>query len=104
MPDGDSSRPADNVRQQAGKILEYFVNHTHASDSVEGIARWRLLQQDIYQTIHQVERALEFLVKMDLLRQQGTQATGRLYVLNTARIAECREFMCDFASQDKTKS
>ena len=52
-------RPAQAVIKE---IMRYFVEHPHALDSLEGVARWRLLQQRIDDTVAETESALEWLV------------------------------------------
>lgn len=78
--------------EQAREILQYFMQHPQASDDLEGIARWRLLQQRVFHQVEEVSHALELLVKMDLLQQHVTPALGKRYSLNPARITESREF------------
>ncbi len=83
--------------EQAREILQYFVEHPQASDDLEGIARWRLLQQHVTWQVEQVRRALELLVQLDLLCQQETAVAGRRYSLNRAKVAESETF---FAQQN----
>ncbi len=90
-----SSMGDDQLVKQAQEILEYFVNHPGASDSLEGIARWRLLQRRVSRTVEGVQRALELLVKMDLLQQQSTAAFGKRYSLNATKMDECRTWLGD---------
>lgn len=84
---------------QAREILQYFVEHPQASDDLEGIARWRLLQQHITWQVEQVRRALELLVHLDLLCQQETAASGRRYSLNGAKVAESKIFFAQQITQ-----
>lgn len=49
--------------------MRYFVEHPQALDSLEGVARWRLLQQRIEETVAETEAALEWLVEKGLLQR-----------------------------------
>ena len=86
--------------EQAREIFQYFVDHPHASDDLEGIARWRLLQQQVTSQVEQVHRALELLVRMELLCRQDTPALGKRYSLNQAKVAESNTFS---VSDDRTE-
>jgi len=78
--------------EQAQEILRYFVQHPHASDDLEGIARWRLLQEQISRSVEEVRQALDMLVKMEFLLQDIVPSCGKRYCLNPARVAESKEF------------
>jgi len=53
------ARPPQAVIKE---IMRYFVEHPRALDSLEGVARWRLLQRRIDDTVAETEGALEWLV------------------------------------------
>ncbi|MEA2236336.1 MAG: hypothetical protein QOC81_1060 [Thermoanaerobaculia bacterium] len=59
-------RPAHAVIKE---IMRYFVEHPHALDSLEGVARWRLLQRRIDDTVSETESALEWLVANGYLQR-----------------------------------
>jgi hypothetical protein len=76
--------------EQAREVYRYFMEHPQASDDLEGIARWRLLQQHVASQVEQVSRALELLVGMDLICRQETPASGKRYSLNRAKLEESK--------------
>ena len=78
--------------EQAREILQYFMQHPQASDDLEGIARWRLLQQHVCRQVEQVQRALELLVQLELLRRYDTPASGKRYSLNPEKLNESERF------------
>jgi hypothetical protein len=78
--------------EQAQEILRYFVQHPQASDDLEGIARWRLLQAQIARSVEEVRQALDMLVQMEFLLQDIVPCCGKRYSLNPDRVAESREF------------
>jgi len=66
----------------ACEILDYFVKHPMAADSVEGIARWRLMQRTIENTVTETNSALDWLVRRGFLLRQATVSSGRIFHLN----------------------
>ena len=49
--------------------MRYFAEHPRTLDSLEGVARWRLLQQRIDDTVEETELALDWLVERGLLQR-----------------------------------
>ena len=66
----------------AREILAYFLRNPAAADSLEGIARWRLLEQAIHRTIVETEGALAWLVDNGYLIEVDLPHSRRLYRLN----------------------
>lgn len=50
-------------------VLSYFVRNPHAADSLEGIARWRLLDEVIHLKVNAASRALDWLVERGVLQE-----------------------------------
>jgi hypothetical protein len=67
------------------QVLGYFVRNPEAADSLEGIARWRLLKEQIQNSLSQTETAVEWLVAQGYLEEFGSRGLGRLFRLNPAR-------------------
>ena len=51
----------DDVKSVAAEIMMYLHQHPMASDSLDGITHWWLVQQAIMKNIELVEQALEHL-------------------------------------------
>jgi hypothetical protein len=66
----------------ARKILAYFFRNPSAVDTLEGIARWRLLEEEIHRRVVEIRRALEWLVGRGFLIETTRTSTDRLYRLN----------------------
>jgi hypothetical protein len=66
----------------ARDILRCFIRNTGMADDLEGIARWRLLEEAIYHRVDETAQALEWLVEHDLLRRDSTTASGTLFRLD----------------------
>jgi hypothetical protein len=83
-------QPSEEV---AKEILRYFLRNPHAADSLEGVARWRLLDERIYQNLAKTRRALAWLVLRDYLVEDSSAHTGRMFRLNGKRRAEIARFL-----------
>lgn len=69
----------------AREILAYFLRNPAAADSLEGLARWRLLEQVIHRNVVDTKKAVEWLVKRELLIESSDLSQGRLFRLNPGR-------------------
>jgi hypothetical protein len=63
-------------------VLRYFVQNPQAADSVEGIVRWRLLEQVAASTVDETHDALRRLVDQGLLTEESAPGMQTLYRLN----------------------
>jgi hypothetical protein len=86
------TRP-DPEHERAKEILNYFVSNPRAADSVEGVARWRLLDQTVLRTVDETHEALEWLVQQGFLCQATSAGTGAIFTLNTERRAQAKRFL-----------
>jgi hypothetical protein len=62
-------------------VLAYFLRNPAAADSVEGISRWRLLDQRVHELVIETREALERLVasgKLERVERPGMDALYRL--------------------------
>jgi hypothetical protein len=77
----DQARPR-RVSRPVRDILRYFLRNFATADSLEGIARWRLLEEGIYRNLVETRTALDWLLKEGyLVEVPGAQAV-RLLRLN----------------------
>jgi hypothetical protein len=79
--------------EMAQEILNYFVRNPHAADSLEGIARWRLMDEAIRRNLDETETALEWLVAHGYLTSSISPGGTATFSLNPHRIEEAREFV-----------
>jgi hypothetical protein len=61
------------------RITDYLRQHPQAGDTLEGIARWWLLRQQVHDSLRSVERALEGLKLEGLVKERRTPGGQRLY-------------------------
>jgi len=79
--------------QIAKQVLSYFIRNPQAMDSLEGIARWRLLQERIHRTVQETNAALAWLVSEGYLREIANPGAEPLYHLNAARTESALAFL-----------
>jgi len=78
----------------ASEILRYFLRNPRAADSLEGITRWRLLDERIYRTLEETARALDGLVGKGLLvTEESTGLAERLFRLDPNKLADVEQFL-----------
>lgn len=64
--------------------MRYFHHHPEAADSLEGVARWRLLADSIHQAVEETHQALRRLVDRGQLVEQRAPGVQTLYRLAPA--------------------
>lgn len=75
----------------AMEILSYFMRNPEAADSLEGIARWRLLDEVINRSVQETDRALGWLVREGYLTESSGPGIKPMFRLNPERIADSAE-------------
>lgn len=68
-------------------VLSYFLRNPDAADGAEGIARWRLLEHTIANTVEETTRGLHRLVAERQLIEQTAPGMKPIYRLNPDRPA-----------------
>lgn len=79
--------------EMAKEVLRYFVHNPHAADSLEGVARWRLLEEVVQRHVEGTHQALSWLVVQGFLREVSTPGRGAIFSLNPERRAEAERFL-----------
>lgn len=77
----------------AKQVLRYFLRNPHSADSLEGVARWRLLEEKIHHTLIETQSALENLVAEEYLRVVSVPGSELIYTLNTDKREEAEQFV-----------
>jgi hypothetical protein len=72
----------------ARETLAYFIRNPAALDSLEGIARWRLLEQTIHKNLVDTQKAVDWLVKCGYVVEEGRPSTPRMFRLNPDKLHE----------------
>ena len=77
----------------ARDILRYFVRNPRAADTVEGVARWRLLDEKIHSNLEQVTRAIGWLVSRKLLVSESSPPSTSIFHLNQQAEKKIQNFL-----------
>ena len=72
----------DNVKSIAAEIMTYLHERPLASDSLDGITHWWLVQQAITKNIDLVEQALEQLAQEGKVMKKMNANHESIYSLN----------------------
>jgi hypothetical protein len=75
------------------EVLSYFVRNPKATDSIEGVARWRLLEEQVHRTVQETEAALAFLVFRGFLEEIPTSGAAKVFRLEPERLADAVRFL-----------
>ena len=76
----------------ARDLLKLYLTNPTLVETTEGLARWRLAEQLLDQTIRETEQALEWLVSRGFLRQ--ISGRGRtVFMMNPDRRDEARHWI-----------
>jgi hypothetical protein len=82
------------------QILSYFVRNPKAADSLEGVARWRLLEEQVRSSLQQTEAALAWLVSQGFLEDVQTAGSNHIFRLDPNRYADAMRVL---GSQEGTR-
>lgn len=69
---------ADQVTRD---VLSYFLRNPQAADSVEGVARWRLLNEIVHRRVDETQQALAWLVEAGFLTESALTGVEPVYRL-----------------------
>jgi hypothetical protein len=83
--------------KRAKEILSYFMRNPSAADSLEGVARWRLLEEKIHQGTEETRRALKWLVSHGFLVEERRKGAQPIFSLNGRNTEKTKELL----QQDK---
>ena len=68
--------------KRAREILAYFVRNPEAADTLEGVARWRLLRETGHRSVAETAKALDWLVAEGFMKDSSTTYSKPIYSLN----------------------
>jgi len=88
------------MAQLAAQILTHMLRNPQVVDSLEGLTRFRLLEQRIQQGVAETTEALRWLVKTGLVLEESTSEGHRVYRVNPARINEAVKFGRELRRED----
>jgi hypothetical protein len=91
-----NNQPID--REMAREILRYFVRNPQAADSLEGVARWRLMDEVIRRKLDETEAALKWLVAQGYLTSSISPGGTVTFSLNPKPAKDIRQFLAESSS------
>jgi hypothetical protein len=77
----------------ARDVLQYFVRNPQAVDSLEGVARWRLMDEIVRRTVDETRTSIGWLVERGYLTRNVAADGVSTFQLNAARIREAEAFL-----------
>jgi hypothetical protein len=86
------NREAQPVPPVVKRVLSYFMRNPQAADDLEGIARWRLLDELIRSRVEETRHALAWLVARGFLLERVAGADP-VFTLNPEKIDEARRLL-----------
>jgi hypothetical protein len=76
------------------QILAYFVRSRRMVDTLEGIASWRLLEEQVSLSMRQTEAALKWLVEQGFLEELGPMGLrSSIFRLNPQKVKDAKRFL-----------
>jgi hypothetical protein len=75
------------------EVLRYFTRNPQAADTIEGVARWRLLDERIERNIAQVSQAIAWLVSRGFLAREFTSPSTSIFRLNRQERQRANRFL-----------
>ena len=79
-------------------VLSYFIRNSQAVDSLEGIARWRLLDEVVHQRVKATHEALTWLVERGVLEVTHRPGQEPVFSLDPARKDEAERLLAELTS------
>ena len=83
------------------QILSYFIRNPQAVDSLEGVARWRLLDEAIHLRVHAAREALEWLVECGVIRQVTGPGLQPVFSLDPDRRDEAERLLAELTAANR---
>jgi hypothetical protein len=75
------------------QVLSYFLHNPQAADTLEGIARWRLLEERLQRSLRQTDEAVRWLVEKGYLQEIAPAGSVKLYRLNPEHEDDAAKFL-----------
>jgi hypothetical protein len=77
----------------ARQILAYFLRNPRAADSAEGVARWRVMDEQIRTSVRETFAALQWLVAKGYLEESSSRSSETIFRLHAARSGEAHKLV-----------
>lgn len=84
-------------------ILRYFTRNPTAADTVEGLARWRLVDEVIHKNLKKVASAVAWLVSQGMLVEESTSPSTKVVLLNEQQLSKVERFLQQAGSKARKR-
>jgi N-acetylglucosamine kinase-like BadF-type ATPase len=74
-------------------ILNYFLRNPKSADSLEGVTRWRLLEERVQRELEETDDALHWLVRRGFVTKLSPAWSEAVYRLNERNRAKAERFL-----------
>lgn len=85
--------------ESAREVLGYFVHNPQAVDNLEGIVRWRLMEETILKRVEEINQAVGWLVAHGFLLQESAAGLAPVFRLNQVRVVDAAQLVTEPASR-----
>jgi len=89
LPNGTGKSKEEVARE----ILNYFLQHPETADNFLGIARWRLLQEEVHRSVGITAEALRWLIAEGYLHRVPVEGLEEIFKLNPEKIRDAQDFI-----------
>lgn len=89
---------SSDIDKVARDILGYFLRNPHTADNLEGIARWRLLNETVYRKVDETRAALARLVECGVLTETIQPGGGPIFTLDPEKRGEAERLVSEPAT------
>lgn len=79
--------------EKGSEILAYFLRNPRSVDTLEGVVRWRLLEEKIFSTVEDTRKVIEWLIDQKYLSRISTPGKDPLYGIDAQDVERAAEFL-----------
>jgi hypothetical protein len=83
------------------EVLEYFLRHPQAADTLEGVARWRLQAETIERTVGETDEALRWLVQQGFLCEHRKPGSAPIFALDGSRKSQAERLLSEVEAKKR---
>jgi hypothetical protein len=84
--------PARVAPESLKELLNYFLRNPDAADTLEGIVRWRLIEERVRRGVEEVDQVLAWLVETGCVLRE-LRGRDVIFRFNKSRSAEAARLM-----------
>lgn len=96
-----AAKERKDVTGLANEVLSYFLRNPRAVDTLEGVTRWRLLEQRIHIHLQETSEALNWLIERGFLLKIDSPIAESCYGLNPANRSKAEDFIRKIEKQKR---